>query len=60
MLRFATLTYTLIPSNMEIFYTHELLEQSKLKQCLLGFDDNKVFKVQLDMLIFVQVCRIID
>jgi len=26
----------------------------------LSFDDNKVLKVQLDMLIFVQACRTID
>jgi len=32
-----------------------MLEQNKFKQCLLSFDDNKVLKVQLNMLIFVQV-----
>jgi len=32
-----------------------MLEQNEFKQCLLGFDDSKVLKVQLDMLIFVQV-----
>jgi len=26
----------------------------------LSFDDNNVLKIQLDMLIFVQVCRTID
>jgi len=26
----------------------------------LSFDDNNVLKVQLDMLIFVQMCRMID
>jgi len=29
-----------------------MLEQNDFKQCLLSFDDNKVLKVQLDMLIF--------
>jgi len=37
-----------------------MLEQNEFKQCLLRFDDNKVLKVQLDMLISVQVCRTID
>lgn len=36
-----------------------LLEQNWLIPYTLGFDDNKVFKEQLDTLIFVQVCRII-
>lgn len=29
-------------------------------QFLLSFDDNKVLKEQLDMLMYVQVCRIIN
>jgi len=33
--------------------------QNELKQCLLSLKDNKVLKVQLDMIIFVQVCRTI-
>jgi len=34
-----------------------LFEQNKFKQWFLSFDDNKVLKVQSNMLIFVQVCR---
>jgi len=37
-----------------------MLEQNKFKQCLLSFDDNKILKDQLDMLIFIQVCMTID
>jgi len=29
-----------------------VLEQNEFKQCLLSFDDNKILKDQLDMLIF--------
>jgi len=36
------------------------LEQNVFKIAILSFDDNKVLKVQLDMLIFVQVCNTID
>jgi len=37
-----------------------MLEQNKFKQCLLSFDDNKVLKDQLNMLIFIQGCMIIN
>jgi len=37
-----------------------MLEQNKFKQCLLSLDDNKILRYQLQMLIFVQVRRIID
>ena len=37
-----------------------LLEQNKFEQCLLSFDDSKVLKNQLDMLIFVQVYKTKD
>jgi len=37
-----------------------MLEQNMFKKCLLSFDDNKVLKDQLDMLIFVHVCKTID
>jgi len=37
-----------------------VLEQNKFKQCLLSFDDNKILKVQLYMLIFFQACKTID
>jgi len=33
-----------------------MLKQNEFKQCLLSFDDKNVLKIQLDMLIFVQVC----
>jgi len=36
------------------------LEQNVFSIVTLSFDDNKVLKSQLDMLIFVQVCRTID
>jgi len=37
-----------------------MLEQNVFNITTLSFDDNKVLKFQLDMLIFVQVCRTID
>ena len=37
-----------------------LLEQNVFNFATLSFDDNKVLKVQLDMLIFVQLSRTID
>jgi len=37
-----------------------LLEQNVFNIATLSFNDNKVLKVQLDMLIFVQVWRTID
>ena len=37
-----------------------MLEQNVFNIASLSFDDNKVLKVQLDMLIFFQVCRTID
>jgi len=37
-----------------------LLEQNVFNIVTLGFDDNIVLKVQLDMLIFVQVCKTVD
>jgi len=37
-----------------------LLEQNVFNIVSLSFDDNKVLKVQLDMLIFIQVCKTID
>jgi len=57
------------PSTLSVFLV-VLLDQGKsigwtcwnkmsFKQCLLSFDDNNVLKVQLNMLIFVQVYRII-
>lgn len=36
-----------------------MLKQNWLKPCPLGFDDNKLFKEQLGILTFVQVCRFI-
>jgi len=36
-----------------------LLEQNVFNIITLSFDDNKVFKCQLERLIFVQVCRAI-
>jgi len=48
-----------IRRNMHLNFKR-MLEQNEFKQCLLRFDDNKVLKVQLDMLISVQVCRTID
>jgi len=36
------------------------LEQNVFNVTTLSFDDNKVLKIQLNMLIFVQVCRTID
>jgi len=36
------------------------LEQNVFNITTLRFDDNKVLKSQLNMLIFVQVCRTID
>jgi len=36
------------------------LEQNVFNIVTLSFDDNKVLKVQVDTLIFVQVCRTID
>jgi hypothetical protein len=37
------------------------MEQNKFNNiATLSFDDNNVLKVQLNMLIFVQVCRTID
>ena len=38
----------------------KLLEQNVFNIITLNFDDNKVLKSQLDVLIFVQVCRTID
>ena len=37
-----------------------LLEQNVFNITTLSFDDNKVLKSQLDMLIFVQVCKTIE
>jgi len=37
-----------------------VLEQNMFNIVSLSFVDNKILKVQLDMQIFVQVCRIID
>ena len=37
-----------------------MLEQNVFNIAALSFDDNKVLKSQLDMLIFVQVYRTID
>ena len=37
-----------------------MVEQNLFNISTLSFDDNKVLKCQLDMLIFVQVCRTID
>jgi len=37
-----------------------MLEQNVLNNTTLSFDDNKILKCQLDMLIFVQVSRTID
>jgi len=38
-----------------------VLEQNVFDNATLSFDDNKGIKIcQLDMLIFVQVCRTID
>jgi len=34
-----------------------VLEQNVFNIATLNFDDNKVLKVQFDMLIFVQVCK---
>jgi len=36
------------------------LEQNVFNIATLSFDDNNVLKDQLDMLIFVQVCRTIN
>jgi len=36
-----------------------VLEQNVFKITTLSFDDNKVLKSQLDMILFVQVCRTI-
>jgi len=36
------------------------LEQNVFNNAPLSFDDNKVLKVQLDILIFVQVCMTIN
>ena len=38
----------------------DVLEQNVFNNAFLSFDDNKVLKVQLDMLIFFQVCRTIN
>lgn len=43
-----------------LLFDIKLLEQNVFNIVTLSFDDNKVLKVQLDKLIFVQVCRIID
>jgi len=40
--------------------TNRLLEQNVFNITTLSFDDNKVLKSQLDMLIFVQVCKTIE
>ena len=37
-----------------------MVEQNLFNISTLSLDDNKVLKCQLDMLIFVQVCRTID
>jgi len=37
-----------------------LLEQNVFNIVTLSFDDNKVLKSQMDMLIFVPVCRTIN
>jgi len=37
-----------------------VLEKNVFNIATLSFDDNKVIKLILDMLIFVQVCRTID
>jgi len=51
-------------SEDEVFsgFTHEvLLEQNMFDNATLSFDDNKgIKKCQLNMLIFVQVCKTID
>ena len=36
------------------------MEQNVFNSTTLSFDDNKVFEIQLDMLIFVQVYMTID
>ena len=38
------------------FFRKSLLEQNVFSISTLSFDDNKVLKSQLNMLIFVQVC----
>jgi hypothetical protein len=43
----------------DIFFLR-MLEQNVFNIASLSFDDNKVLKVQLNMLIFVQVCLTID
>jgi len=51
-----------------IFYQHMLRERNScmcwikmgFEQCLWSFDDNKVWKKKLDMLMCVQVCRTIE
>jgi len=43
-----------------LFVEKIMLEQNVFNIATLSFDDNKVLKVQSDMLIFVQVCKTID
>jgi len=45
-------------SSFHPYFFCNLLEQNVFNIATLSFDDNKVLKVQLDMLIFVQVRRI--
>jgi len=40
--------------------TYFMFEQTMFNIVTLSFDDNKILKVQLDMLIFVQLCGTID
>jgi hypothetical protein len=49
------------PEEGDVSENHEqMLEQNVFNIVTLNFDDNKVLKVKLDMLIFVQVCKTID
>jgi hypothetical protein len=45
---------------MTNYFITMLLEQNVFNIATLSIDDNKVLKVQLDMLIFVQMCKTID
>jgi len=53
-----TLAFVLEYLKVSCFLT--LLEQNVFNITTLSFDDNKVLKCQLDMLIFVQVYKTID
>jgi len=54
------ITHQHIYINIIINTNYVLLEQNVFNITTLSFDDNKVLKSQLDMLIFVQVWRTID